>query len=166
MAFAILVGPIAVASATREQGVQPPKSPSPLYTLAISSDDTRVKAGSPVFVEVTIAMVEEADLPAWSEVHPGLQPLSINRIEVIDEKGKPAKRTKYYKSTDSGQSEINLIRAAERSVMRGKPISVRLEITQTFELIHPGKYTIRLIPGFGEGIAANGQNTVTVTITP
>ena len=137
---------------------------------ALSADDATFKAGSQVFVDVVIKKVDpsntDPDLPVWPENTCSWGTIRKKIIEVFDEKGKPVKKTKYGSTQAGEDSEINVIEAAESKLSPGKSVTVRLDIGKTFDLSHPGKYTVQLFVFSPVDPALKGENKVTVTVTP
>jgi hypothetical protein len=152
------------------QRANAPQNANPSFALSVAPVTPVVKAGSNVFVNVTMENISDHD---FSTV------IVLGRTgidyptDVWNEKGAMATETRYglmrnghRPAVDPGPTGGETLSGINRTLDRGKSFTDRVNVSDLYDFSHPGKYTIQVKQYDVESKSIVTSNKITMTVTP
>ena len=141
--------------------------------MSITPELSATKAGSAVWVDVTMENKTDHDISVYRE-NTVDQGGFVYKTYVWDEKGAIVPETKFGKRIQDHDTPEERVRepyvivksGGDANLKPGQKITDRVEVTKLYFLLHPGKYTIQLQRFDMESKSFLKSNKVTVTVTP
>jgi hypothetical protein len=159
----------ALAQDKKESGNVPPR-----FSLSIAAEEPTVKAGSPLFLEVTMENKSDRNISMYRAISGDLdQGGWVYKVMVQDEKGARAPKTKFGRHVQGPETAEESAEPASVVASGGyvpltphKTMRDRLNVTKLFDLSRPGKYTIEIQELDEASKTFVKSNKITVIVTP
>jgi len=166
---AILASIVAVSVNSGAQCSQRTQGAQPVLSLSLTAAEKTVKAGSPLWVNVTAINKSNHDVSLWRDAKGGFE------VEVRNQKGGLAHETKFGRFRNG---HVDLRRIAPEdvhelsssgacvSLKAGQKLPDKINVSLMYEPLQPGKYTIQVSAQDPESTKVVKSNPMIVTVIP
>ena len=129
-------------------------SAEPPSSITIRANQTILKAGSPIELQVTFTNTSDRGISLFVDKSRSAE-LSDFGVELTDSKGKVPKITRYHDAltgekapretiADPGNTPLIISSGGDAVLAPGKARDFRMDVARLFDVKEPGKYSIRL----------------------
>ncbi len=157
-----------IAALLGVQKAELPASTRPAISVTISPSSDVVKLGSELRIKIVITNISNRELDVGRPVGNGPQGEFRNLIDVRDERGNAAVKTKYYRQIRGEEVTHGGIRleTTDSLLKPGESTAEEVVVSKLYSLEKEGKYTVQTQRDDPDSKALVKSNRITVTVTP
>lgn len=169
----LMVTSFCATASVYAQEVPRVQGPQSRFSLTIKAEETTVKSGSPVWVDVTVQNHAGKDISIYTDNSPDQGGL-VYKVDVSDTTGTRAPETQFGRRIQGHETleershdDYTIVDSGGLVILKAnKPTIDRVNVSRLYDLSRPGKYKIQFRRFDDARKALVSSNTITVTVTP